>query len=120
MMKRTEIAKLYANAEAYTDGEITVAGWIRANRDSKALGFMQLNDGSCFSGVQVVFEREKLVNYSEIAKLNTGAAVIVKGKALFLPPTRSSRLKSTLPRLRWRALPLPTIRFRKKDILLNT
>ena len=39
-MKRTEIKKLYDNAEAFVDGEITVAGWIRSNRDSKALGFI--------------------------------------------------------------------------------
>lgn len=89
-MKRTEIKKLYDNAEAYTDGEITVAGWIRSNRDSKALGFIELNDGSCFKGVQVVFEREKLGDekYQDAAKLNTGAAIIVKGSLILTPQAK--------------------------------
>ena len=86
-MKRTEIKKLYDNAKAYTDGEITVAGGIRYTRDSKALGFIELNDGSCFKGVQVVFEREKLGDekYQDAAKLNTGAAIIVKGSLILTP-----------------------------------
>ena len=89
-MKRTEIKKLYDNAEAFTDGEITVAGWIRSNRDSKALGFIELNDGSCFKGVQVVFEREKLGDekYQDAAKLNTGAAIIVKGSLILTPQAK--------------------------------
>ena len=89
-MKRTEIKKLYDNAEAFVDGEITVAGWIRSNRDSKALGFIELNDGSCFKGVQVVFEREKLGDekYQDAAKLNTGAAIIVKGNLILTPQAK--------------------------------
>ena len=89
-MKRTEIKKLYDNAEAFVDGEITVAGWIRSNRDSKALGFIELNDGSYFKGVQVVFEREKLGDekYQDAAKLNTGAAIIVKGNLILTPQAK--------------------------------
>ena len=41
---------------------ITVCGWARTIRDSKALGFIDLNDGSCFKGVQVVFEADKINN----------------------------------------------------------
>ena len=47
-MKRIEIAKLYECAEKYTEGTVKVCGWIRTNRDSKVLGFMEINDGSCF------------------------------------------------------------------------
>ena len=43
-MKRTEIAKLYASPESYTASPVTVCGWIRTNRDSKTLGFMELNE----------------------------------------------------------------------------
>lgn len=87
-MKRTEIKKLYENANAYTDGTVTVCGWIRTNRDSKALGFMELNDGSCFKGVQVVFERDKLENFAEVAKYNVGAAVIVEGNLILTPEAK--------------------------------
>ncbi len=87
-MKRTEIKKLYENAKAYTEGTVKVCGWIRTNRDSKVLGFMELNDGSCFKGVQVVFEKDKLDNFSEVAKYNVGAAVIVEGNLILTPDAK--------------------------------
>ncbi|MGN0467372.1 MAG: asparagine--tRNA ligase [Acutalibacteraceae bacterium] len=87
-MKRTEIAKLYADAASYTAEPVKVCGWIRANRDSKALGFMEINDGSCFKGVQVVFEADKLENFTETAKLNIGTAVIVKGNLILTPEAK--------------------------------
>ena len=87
-MKRTEIAKLYECAENYSEGIVTVCGWIRTNRDSKVLGFMEINDGSCFKGVQVVFEKEKLDNFSEVAKYNVGAAVIVEGNLILTPEAK--------------------------------
>ncbi len=87
-MIRTEIAKLYENAEQYTGSPVTVAGWIRTNRDSKVLGFMELNDGSCFKGVQVVFEKDKIDNFTEVAKYNVGAAVIVEGDLILTPEAK--------------------------------
>ena len=59
-MKRTEIVALYSQTEQFSGQTVTVCGWVRTIRDSKALGFMELNDGSCFKGVQVVFEADKL------------------------------------------------------------
>ena len=47
-MNRTEIAALYADASAFGGKTVTVCGWVRSIRDSKALGFIDLNDGSCF------------------------------------------------------------------------
>ncbi|MDD6146891.1 MAG: asparagine--tRNA ligase [Oscillospiraceae bacterium] len=87
-MKRTEIVKLYRDAASYTEGTVKVCGWIRTNRDSKSLGFMEINDGSCFKGVQVVFERDKLENFQEVAKYNVGTAVIVEGKLILTPEAK--------------------------------
>ena len=87
-MKRTEISKLYECAEKYADSVVTVCGWIRTNRDSKVLGFMELNDGSCFKGVQVVFEKDKIDNFQEVAKYNVGAAVIVEGNLILTPEAK--------------------------------
>ena len=87
-MKRTEIAKLYAAPQQFTAAPVTVCGWVRTNRDSKALGFMEINDGSCFKGVQVVFEREKLADYDAVAKLNVGTAVVVTGDLILTPEAR--------------------------------
>jgi len=87
-MKRTEIREIYASPESFADQQITVAGWARTIRDSKALGFIELNDGSCFKGVQVVFESEKIDNYKEIASQNSGAALIVTGTLLLTPESK--------------------------------
>ena len=84
-MKREFIKDLYENAEAYGGKIVTLGGWVRNLRDSKAFGFIDLNDGSYFKCAQVVFEREKLANYDEIAKQNVGAALIVTGVVELTP-----------------------------------
>ena len=87
-MERVEITALYANTAEYGDKEITICGWVRTIRDSKAQGFMEQNDGSCFKGIQVVFEAEKLINFAEVAKLNVGAAVTVQGEFVITPQAK--------------------------------
>ncbi len=84
-MERTEIKKIYDNSAEYGDKKITVYGWVKTIRDSKAIGFAEINDGSCFKGIQVVFEAEKVANYKEIAKVNVGAALKVTGTLLLTP-----------------------------------
>ena len=88
IMKRTEIAALYGSPETFGDTQVTVCGWARSIRDSKALGFIDLNDGSCFKGVQIVFTAEKLENYKEIASQNVGAALRVTGTLLLTPEAK--------------------------------
>ena len=84
-MKRELNRQLYADMAAYDGKEVTLGGWARSVRDSKAFGFIDLYDGSCFKTVQVVFEREKIANYDEIAKLNVGSAVVVRGTVVLTP-----------------------------------
>ena len=84
-MQRTAVKAIYADMTAFAEKEVTVGGWVRNLRDSKAFGFIDLNDGSCFKSVQVVFEREKLENYDEIAAQNIGAALVVRGKVSLTP-----------------------------------
>ena len=67
---------------------VTVEGWIRTNRSNNKIGFISMNDGSCFSCVQIVYEEEKLSNYAEIAKLLTGCAVKVTGKLIITPEAK--------------------------------
>ncbi|WP_195983491.1 asparagine--tRNA ligase [Clostridium sp. D33t1_170424_F3] len=87
-MKRTEITELYEKAQELGGKSVLVCGWVRTIRDSKALGFIDLNDGSCFKGVQVVFEADKLSNYKDIAKLNVGSAIVVTGELLLTPEAK--------------------------------
>ena len=66
-------------------GEVTVRGWIRTARHSKGVSFLEMSDGSCFAGIQVVLE-PSLENYeSELRHLVTGAAVIVVGELVDSP-----------------------------------
>ena len=78
-MKRDLIRSIYEDMQAYSGKQVVLGGWARSIRDSKAFGFIDLNDGSCFTGAQIVFEREKIDNYTEIAKQNVGAALVVTG-----------------------------------------
>ncbi len=84
-MDRLEISKLFSSYEELGGREITVCGWIKTLRDSKAIGFMEINDGSCFKSLQVVFESAKVENYKDIVKLNVGAAVRVTGTFVLTP-----------------------------------
>lgn len=87
-MKRTEIKELYKSAESFADKSITICGWVRSIRDSKTLGFIDLNDGTCFKGIQIVFEEDKINNFKEIASQNVGAALIVTGNLLLTPEAK--------------------------------
>ena len=82
---RKEIATLYADAESLAGQSITVCGWIRTLRQSKAIAFIELNDGSCQRNLQVIAEESALPEFEEIVKLNVGAAVIVTGALTMTP-----------------------------------
>ncbi len=78
------VKELYRNSEAYVGKEITVAGWVRSIRDSKTIGFIVLHDGTFFETLQIVYS-DALANFAEISKLNSGAAIIVKGTLVATP-----------------------------------
>ena len=84
-MKRQKIVGIYEDAAAFDGQVITVCGWARSIRDNKHFGFIALNDGSCFKPLQVVFAREDLENYDEIAHQNVGAALICTGTLVLTP-----------------------------------
>lgn len=84
-MERTLVKAIYDAPDSFGGKSVTLGGWARSIRDSKAFGFIDLNDGSCFKGIQIVFEREKVSNYDEIAKLNIGSAVVVRGTLELTP-----------------------------------
>ena len=77
-----------SNPEAYTKEPITVSGWVKTVRDSKSFGFIELNDGTNFSNLQIVFERDKLSNYDEIAHLGTGSAITATGMLILTPQAK--------------------------------
>ena len=69
-MKEVLLRELFRNTAEYADAEVLVKGWVRNNRNSNKFGFIELNDGSFFKSVQVVYEEEFLDNYEERGKKN--------------------------------------------------
>ena len=86
-MKLTTVKELFQNPDQYLDQEVTVGGWVRSLRDSKAFGFIVVSDGSCFNTLQVVFH-DTMENFAEIARLNVGAAIIVTGTLVATPQAK--------------------------------
>ncbi len=80
--------QLYEATAEYGEKQVMICGWVRTLRDSKAFGFIELNDGSFFKNCQIVFEREKLSNYEEIAHQNVGASLVVSGTLVLTPQNR--------------------------------
>ena len=87
-MKRTYLKTVFTDYEKLNGQIVTVAGWVRTLRDSKAFAFIELNDGSYFKNCQIVMERETLSNYDAIAKQNVGAAIVVTGKVVVTPENK--------------------------------
>ena len=83
-MKRTELKTLNEQYALFDGKTVLVCGWARTVRDSKNIGFIELNDGS-FKSTQIVVEREKVANYDEVAKQNVGASFEVVGKVVVTP-----------------------------------
>ncbi len=86
--KLTAVKSLYETPEQYEGKVITVGGWIKNLRCSNMFGFVSLNDGSCFSNLQIVIEEGNLDNYKEIASQNTGAALMVTGTFVLTPDAK--------------------------------
>ena len=87
-MKDVEIKSLYRESLLHADSEITVRGWVRTNRGSNKFGFIELNDGTFFKSVQVVYEAEFLDNFGEIAKAPIAAALKVTGTFVLTPDAK--------------------------------
>ena len=64
--------------------EVTVSGWVRTLRDSKAFAFIELNDGTFFKNVQIVCE-EGMENFKDVVKTTLGSAIEVTGVLALTP-----------------------------------
>ncbi|MBR2264175.1 MAG: asparagine--tRNA ligase [Firmicutes bacterium] len=84
----TLVKDIFADPSAFAGQSLTVAGWVRSIRASKALGFIVLHDGTCFNTIQVVYEDEKVENFQEVSHLPVGSAVVVKGTLVLTPEAR--------------------------------
>ena len=87
-MERTLISEIFADPKSFDKVQVTVGGWIRTMRAQKTFGFIELNDGSYFKSLQVVFEDGIVDHYKEIAKQNVGAALVVQGTLVYTPDAK--------------------------------
>jgi asparaginyl-tRNA synthetase len=77
-MSYTTIKQLHRETSKYLNNNVVIGAWVRTVRSSKDFGFMELNDGTFFKGVQVVFDTN-LTNFSEAEKTSVGSSVEVEG-----------------------------------------
>ena len=77
-MENTLVKELYKSLDSYIGKDIKVSGWVKTVRDSKTFGFIELNDGSFFKNVQIVFD-DSLENFDDICKLTISSSIIVTG-----------------------------------------
>ena len=77
-MCSTTVRNLYRNEKEFLRKEVEISGWVRKLRDQKNFGFIEVNDGSFFKGIQVVYDT-KLENFEEISHLSISSSIRVKG-----------------------------------------
>ena len=83
-MKNTLVKSLYRNTSDYLNKEVSITGWIRTLRASNAFGFIEINDGSFFKNIQIVFDNN-LENFKEISKLPISSSLKVVGTLVETP-----------------------------------
>ena len=83
-MKRVKVKQLFRELSTYSSQEVLICGWVRTNRAQAQFGFLNVNDGSFFESVQVVYDN-KLVNFDEISKFRVGVSVEVVGRVVATP-----------------------------------
>lgn len=117
-MQRTEIREIFQDPAGAAEQEITVCGWARSIRASNAFGFIEMNDGSCFGNLQIVFEADKISNYAEIARQNVGAALEATG-TLVLTPGAKQPFELKARAVRVEGASAPDYPRKRKSIRLN-
>lgn len=86
-MQLLDVKQLYRESARWLDQEVEIRGWVRTLRASNTIGFIELNDGTFFVNMQVVFTSD-LSNFSEVAKLPIATALAVKGKLVATPEAK--------------------------------
>ena len=81
------VRHIYRETEAFLSKEVRISGWVRTLRSSNAFGFIEVNDGSFFKNIQVVFGNE-LDNFKEVSKLAISSSITVIGTLVATPDAK--------------------------------
>lgn len=88
-MKEITVKNLYQKSKDYENKTITLEGWVKTVRDSKTFGFIELNDGTFFKNVQIVFNNN-LPNFVELCKLTISSSIKVVGTFVLTPDSKQA------------------------------
>lgn len=90
---KTTVKKLYEDFESYKEQEeirVSIEGWIRTIRSSKDFGFIEVNDGTSFKNVQIVFENNVVENYDAVSRLPIASTIAVEGSLVLTPNAKQA------------------------------
>jgi asparaginyl-tRNA synthetase len=87
-MKTKTVKELFQETKELDQQQVYLAGWVRNNRAQKAFGFIDLNDGTCFETLQVVYESETIENFKDIQKLRVGSSIEITGVLVLTPNSK--------------------------------
>lgn len=87
-MEKVAVRQLVRSDHDYAGQLVELSGWVRSNRDQKSFGFIALNDGTHFSTIQVVYDRDSLDNFEDVARFRVGSAVTVRGLMVLTPQAK--------------------------------
>ena len=83
-MKKIKIKAIFRGKEAFSEQTVTICGWVRTNRAQAQFGFLNINDGSFFENIQVVYDND-LENFEEVSKYRVGVSVQIEGIVKLTP-----------------------------------
>ncbi|AKA71309.1 asparagine--tRNA ligase [Clostridium scatologenes] len=86
-MKLTLVKSLYRETEKFANKSVKISGWVRTVRDSKSFGFIEINDGTFFKNIQIVFD-DSLENFKDITKVAISSSLSVEGTVVLTPGSK--------------------------------
>ena len=87
-MNAIDIKQMYADPNKLKNKDITISGWVKSVRSNGTFGFIDFTDGTYFRTLQIVYAKDKVSNFDDVAKLNAGSTITVSGKFVVTPENK--------------------------------
>lgn len=87
-MREVSVKEIFEDPKAFANSQIKVRGWVRTNRSSNKFGFIELNDGSCFKSVQVVYEEDNIADFGNVSRVSVASGLTVSGILALTPDAK--------------------------------
>jgi len=83
-----EIYEAFAEEELFEGQNVNLAGWVKTNRDNGSIGFIEFNDGTKYTNLQLVYDKVNIENFDKVTHYNTGTALIIEGYVVLTPDNK--------------------------------